>query len=107
VNIFTGKLCVWRALALNGSYIKYDIHKMVKDKIDVAWSTISRRVDDLVARGYLCVTGTRKIQVGKRIDDSPTYGITWNGLIAFIESTKFPYNIVTILQQNPQLELPS
>jgi len=94
------------ALALNGSFVKYDIYKIVKKQRKIAWSTVSRRVDALRKAGYIKVTGTRRTVVGNREEDSPTYGITWRGLIASVEKSEVRGDMLTVLQKNPHLELP-
>jgi hypothetical protein len=94
-------------LALEGSLIKYDLFKKLKGSGKrVHYPTISRRIDDLVERGYLTIVGNRTIIVGKREDKSPTYGLTWSGFIASLTMESVAQNILMVLERNPQLQLP-
>jgi len=95
---------ILKALAFNGSLVKYDVFKLVKEQAKIAWSTISRRIDDLKERGYLIETGTRMITVGRRMDDSPIYGLTWKGFIAILIDDEVRNNIIAVVEKNPQLE---
>lgn len=95
---------ILEALALNGSLIKWDIYKAVKKETRITWSTVSRRVDDLKERGYVMETGKRKIRVGRRVEDSPLYGLMWKGLIASLTSDQVRNNIINVLEKNPQID---
>jgi len=93
--------------ALEGSLIKYDLFKKLKVlRKDTNYPTVSRRVDDLVRRGYMEVVGKRTIIVGKRKDKSPSYGLTWGGFIAGLTSGSVAKSILRVLEKNPQLQLP-
>jgi len=96
-----------KTLALEGSLIKYDLFKALNETgKESNYPTISRRVDDLLDRGYLEKVGKRTIVVGKRKDKSSTYGLTWKGFIASLTIEPVAQNILRVLEKNPQLKLP-
>lgn len=98
---------ILETLALEGPLIKYDVMKTTKNSgRNILYPTVSRRIDDLVDRGYLEIVGTRTIVVGKRKDESSTYGITWKGFIACLTSESVVQNILRVLEKNPHLDLP-
>jgi hypothetical protein len=97
---------ILKTLALKGPLIKYDLFKAIGSLKEIAYPTISRRVDDLVDRGYLQTAGTRTIIVGKREDESSTYGLTWKGVIASLTIESVARSILTVLEKNPYLDLP-
>lgn len=96
---------VLETLALHGPLIKYDVFKALKTRVKY-YPTISRRIDDLAARGYLAVAGKRLIKVGKRTEESPTYSLTWRGLIASLTIDVVIERTTEALRINPLLELP-
>ena len=66
---------VLEILSAKGPLIKYDLFKELKglepkSSKDVQYSTVSRRVDALVNKGYLQAVGTRITIVGKRKGES-------------------------------------
>ena len=91
-------------LALHGPLIKYDIFKILRSTGIEHYSTISRRVDNMVKRGYLGVAGTRMITVGKRREESSTYSLTWRGFIASLTSKAVSENIPAVFEKNPLLQ---
>ncbi len=94
-------------VALEGALIKYDLFKKAKAKQKtMQYPTVSRRIDDLLTKGYLQIVGERKITVGKREDKSPTYGLTWSGFIASLTLKSVAQNVMYILERNPQLQMP-
>jgi hypothetical protein len=96
-----------KTLALEGSLIKYDLFKALKETgKETHYPTISRRVDDLLEKGYLRIVGRRTVVVGKRRDKSAKYGITWKGLIASLTMESVARNILKVIENNPQLKLP-
>jgi len=98
---------ILEALALQGALIKYDIFKALKNKgKETLYSTVSRRVDDLTHRDYLREVGKRTIRVGKRQDESSTFGLTERGFIASLTIESVAENILGIFRKNPHLELP-
>lgn len=103
---------IMEIISSTGPVIKYDLFKELKNHDQKAfdkqtrYSTVSRRVDDLVNRGYLQAVGTRTIVVGKRQEESPKYGITWKGFIAALTIESAAEEIPKILEKNPQLEFP-
>jgi hypothetical protein len=103
---------VLETLSINGPLIKYDLFKALKsvrnDKSEkeIRYSTVSRRVDDLVDKGYLQTAGTRTIIVGKRKDESSKYGVTWKGFIAGLTIESVAEDVLKILEKNPHLKLP-
>lgn len=98
---------ILKTLALEGPLIKYDLFKALKESgKNTLYPTISRRIDDLVDRGYLSGVGTRTIVVGKRKDKSSTYGLTWHGLIASLTVEEVAEDVIKVLKNNPHLKLP-
>jgi len=98
---------VLETLALEGPLIKYDLFKELKNSgKKIIYPTISRRVDDLVDRGYLEIVGTRTIVVGKRKDESSTYGLTWKGFIASLTIETVAQDILRVLEKNSHLKFP-
>ena len=95
---------VLEALALNGPLIKYDIFKTLKPKGVRHYPTLSRRVDDLKERGYIAVAGRRPIKVGKRSEESPTYGLTWRGFITSLAIESVTEDITEVLENEPLLK---
>lgn len=103
---------ILETLSMKGPLIKYDLFKELKSsgnensEKETRYSTVSRRVDDLVYRGYLQTAGTRTIIVGKRKDESSRYGITWKGFIAGLTIESVAEDVLTALEKNPHLQLP-
>jgi hypothetical protein len=95
---------ILETLALQGPLIKYDIFKALNTTKH--YPTISRRVDDLLNRGYINGVGQRTIVVGKRESESTTYGLTWRGLIASLIFESTTENILSVFEKNPHLQLP-
>lgn len=94
-------------MALEGSLIKYDLFKTLKGtRKEAHYPTVSRRVDDLVKRGYLRVVGRRGVLIGRRKDKSAKYGITWKGFVASLTIESVAQNILKVAENNPQLKLP-
>lgn len=112
IAIFRGKgsennMLILEALALKGSLIKYDLFKALKEsRKEIYYPTISRRVDNLLSRGYLEPVGKRIITVGKRKEKSSKYGLSWKGLIASFTIKSVPRNVIRVLKKNPHLKLP-
>ena len=92
---------VLETLALNGPLLKYGILK----HLDVRYSTVSRRVDDLSKRGYLTETGTRTTKRGRQSEEN-MYGITWKGFIASLAIQSIRENVLQVFRKNPQLDIP-
>lgn len=94
---------ILEVLALNGSLIKWGIFREIKKQTSITWPTVSRRVDDLKKRGYIEVTGKKKIRIkvvkGER--STPTYWLTWKGLIASLTSEKVRSGFSKVLQNIP------
>lgn len=98
---------ILKTLALEGPLIKYDLFKALKESgKNTLYPTISRRIDDLVDRGYLSGVGTKTIVVGKRKDKSSTYGLTWQGLIGSLTVEEVAEDVIKVLENNPHLKLP-
>lgn len=95
---------ILETLALHSPLIKYDIFKALRSKGVKHYPTISRRVDDLKKRGYLDVAGKRLTTVGKRKAESPTYALTWRGLIASLVIETVIEDIPRVLENNPLLK---
>ena len=112
IAIFRGKgsennTLILETLALTGSLIKYDLFKAIKEsRKTIQYPTISRRVDNLLGRGYLEPVGKRIITVGKRKEKSSKYGLSWKGLIASFTIKSVARNAIRVLEKNPQLKLP-
>jgi len=100
-------MLILKTLALDGSLIKYDIFKALKESgEETHYPTISRRVDNLLGRGYLEIVGKRTITVGKRKDKSSKYGLSWKGFLASLTIESVAQGILNVLVKNPQLKLP-
>ena len=88
-------------IALDGSMLKYDLAKKTK----IINSTVSRRVDNLVARGYLAEAGKRITQRGKQTEEF-MYGLTWKGFVASITIENVRKDSLQVLKANPLLAFP-
>lgn len=97
---------VLETIALQGPLIKYDIFKALKSRNVKHYPTISRRVDGLKKKGYIDAAGKRVITVGKRVEESPTYGLTWRGLIASLTTNQVAREVSVVLKNNPLLRIP-
>lgn len=112
IAIFRGRgsennMLTLKTLALKGSLIKYDLFKALKELgKETHYPTISRRVDNLLGRGYLEIVGKRTITVGKRKEESSKYGLSWKGFIASLTIEPVAENLLRVLEVNPHLKLP-
>lgn len=97
---------VLETLALQGPLIKYDIFKALKHRGTKHYPTISRRVDDLKKKGYVGVSGKRVITVGRRVERSPTYSLTWMGFVASLSIRTAARKVPAVLKNNPLLKIP-
>lgn len=95
---------ILKILALDGPLIKYDIFKALKPEGIRNYSTISRRVDELKRRGYIENAGTRLTRVGKRVEESHTYGLRWKGFIACLAIRNAQENFIRVFENNHLLE---
>lgn len=95
---------VLKILALDGPLIKYDIFKALKPEGIRNYPTISRRVDELKRRGYIENAGTRPTRVGKRVEESHTYGLRWKGFIACLALRDAQENFIRVFENNHLLE---
>jgi hypothetical protein len=93
---------ILRYIALNGANLKYDIAKKAGT---VGYSTVSRRIDDLIDRGYLAEADRRPTLRGKQTEES-MYGLTWKGFVAIITLGEVRSNIPKVLRSNPLLGFP-
>jgi hypothetical protein len=93
---------ILKYIALNGAMLKYDIAKKAGA---VGYSTVSRRINDLIARGYLAEAGRRPTLRGRQKEES-MYGLTWKGFIASATFGEVRSNIPKVLRMNPLLTLP-
>jgi len=75
-------------------------------KRTVYYETISRRVDDLKTKDYIDEAGSRPITVGKRVEESPTFGLRWKGFIASLSIEEVRAKAMDVLRKNPLLILP-
>jgi DNA-binding Lrp family transcriptional regulator len=91
---------VIKLLADKGPQIKYEIWDRMKP---IPYATVSRRIDDLVKRGYLGVATTTRTKTHYNPNASKVYGLTWKGLIAglLLRPTK---DIGRIMKANPLLD---
>ena len=92
-------------IAKNGPLLKYDIFKNLKTTGLDRYSTVHRRVDNLVKNGYLEESGKRVTKRGKQEEES-MYGLTWRGFIASITIKEVRKNITQVLKRNPLLAFP-
>lgn len=98
-----------KVIALRGSLNKYDLWAALPGaKEEKNYPTVSRRVDDLVDRGYLTVTGSKTVREGtRRQEEVNIYGVTWRGLIAALSEQEVMTDIVGVLKRHEaSLELP-
>jgi hypothetical protein len=93
---------ILRSIALKGPMLKYDIFKDVGMNYH---STVSRRVDNLVKKGYLREASKRVTERGKKTAESE-YGLTWRGFIAALAIREVRENIPQTLEKNPLLNIP-
>jgi hypothetical protein len=95
-------IAIFRLVALQGPLNKYDIYKDLPGrKEEKNYATISRRVDGLVARGYLTVTGSKIVREGtRREQEVNVYGLTWRGLIAALSQEEVLADIVAVLERH-------
>jgi len=84
---------VLMTIALKGPLLKYD----VRSEIGSEYSTISRRIDDLLKKGYLVEAGTRITQRGV---PETQYGLTWIGLVASLAIDEVMKNALEVMQKN-------
>jgi hypothetical protein len=91
-----------KSIALNGPMLKYSITKSAR--ID-RYSTASRRIDDLVERGYIAEAGKRATKRGRKAEE-PMYGLTWKGFIASMTIDEVRVDMLRVLDINPLLAFP-
>jgi hypothetical protein len=72
------------------------------------YPTVSRRVDDLVERSYLTVTGSKTVREGtRRQEEVNIYGVTWRGLITALSDQEVTTDVVGVLKRHePSLQFP-
>ncbi len=92
---------ILKAIAQSGAQLKYDISKTS----DLIYSTVSRRVDDLVKRGYLRDSGTRVTSRGDQSEETQ-YGLTWKGWVATLYDLELRGNATSVLRNNINTILP-
>ena len=88
-------------IALGGPLLKYGINK----RMGGIYSTVSRRVDDLFEHGYIIKAGTRTTTRGRQSEET-TYGLSWKGLIASLAVSTVRINLLQVLTENSQLQIP-
>jgi hypothetical protein len=93
---------ILKCIALNEPMLKYDIAKTLKIG---RYSTISRRVDDLIDREYIAEAGQRITRRGKQSKET-MYGLTWRGFVASLTINQVRTNIVHVLRNHPLLAIP-
>ena len=93
---------ILRSIALSGPMLKYRIFKDAKINI---YSTASRRISNLVKRGYLAEAGKRITERGKQAEES-MYGLSWKGFIASLTIKDVRQDIIRVLENNPLLNFP-
>jgi hypothetical protein len=98
---------ILNVLANEGPLIKYDLFKAIKKSRGISqktvYSTISRRVDDLASKGFLVIAGKKPIIVGKRHDESSSFGLTWKGVIAGLCLQPVSEKIFRVFEKNSYL----
>jgi len=97
-------IIILRLIALRGSMNKYDLYSAfpgLKEKKN--YPTVSRRVDDLVTRGYLTVTGSKIAREGtRRQQEVNVYGLTWRGLLAALSEEEVLMGVVAVLDRHKE-----
>lgn len=96
---------ILETIAREGPLLKYDIYKKFREERRVEYSTITRRIDSLKAKGYLNRSGSRKTERGKRKAEA-LYGLTWKGFITSFVSQNVRKNVLDVIQRNPLLVIP-
>lgn len=104
-RVRASNLRILETIAVEGPLLKYDIYKKFKEETGVEYSTITRRIDSLKAKGYLNRAGSRKTERGRRKAES-LYGLTWKGFIASLMSQNVSKNVLDVIQRNPLLVIP-
>ncbi|MHA1941421.1 MAG: hypothetical protein ACXAB2_05535 [Candidatus Hodarchaeales archaeon] len=89
-------------VATNGPLLKYGIAQQAGI---IQYSTVSRRVDDLLQRKYLGIAGKKITERGRQSEEI-AYGLTWRGFIASLVIGTVQENILYVVRVNPLLELP-
>ena len=95
---------ILKAIALNGTLLKYDVSKSLNLSLS-DYGTISRRMDALTKAGYLKEAGKRATRRGKQAKQS-LYGLTWRGVIASLTIKEVRGKILEVLKRNPLLAFP-
>jgi DNA-binding MarR family transcriptional regulator/transposase len=98
-------LLILETIATEGPLLKYDVHKRLKERGIVEYSTITRRIDSLKEKGYLGEAGKRVTERGKQKAES-LYGLTWKGFFASFTSQKTKQDILQVIEKNPLLVIP-
>jgi hypothetical protein len=100
-------VAILRLIALRGPMNKYDLFSVLPGKNlpgkkkEKNYPTVSRRVDDLVSRGYLAVAGSKITREGtKRQEKVNVFGLTWRGLIASLSEEEVVVDVVSVLQRH-------
>jgi hypothetical protein len=96
-------LDIFEVVALSGPQTKYGINKLLK-RSRVQYPTILRAVTKLEKRGYL--TKTDPVKMRKRRGVTPTFGITWRGLLAALASDRVSEHVIEVVGKNTHLLLP-
>lgn len=93
---------ILKSIAMNGPMLKYDVKKQTGIAL---YSTVSRRIDDLVERGYLAEASKRLTLRGRQTEEV-MYGLTWKGFIAGIAIQDVRSDILRVLRNSPLLDIP-
>ena len=96
-------LMVLELLALEGPQTAWKTNSML-GRNRKQYPTIFRAIVRLRKWGYLAKTGTVKME--KKKGRTPTFGVSWRGLLASLASDKVCTNILDVLNKNDQLDLP-
>lgn len=95
---------ILRYIALNGPSLPYDVHKALPHR-SIRYSTVNRRVRDLLKREYLAAAGKRATQRGKQ-EEETMYGLTWRGFVASLSVREVRDSLFQVLEKNPLLTFP-
>jgi len=104
-RVGTSNTRILETIAIEGPLLKYDIYKKFREDRRVEYSTITRRIDSLKAKGYLDKAGTRKTERGKRKAEA-LYGLTWKGFISSFVNQNVRENVLHVIERNPLLAIP-
>jgi hypothetical protein len=108
-------IAILTLVALRGSMNKYDLYSALPGKNvpgkqkEKNYPTVSRRVDDLVSRGYLVAAGSKLARKGTKREERVTvYGLTWRGMLAALSEEEVLSDVTAVLERHKEsLQFPA